>query len=86
MLTTITKWEYAQIRAMSLEDKDIVISINGQIQDFRNHAAHPFDILNQMGEEGWELVTVLDVIPPSQNSLNPRCVREYLLKRMRAGS
>lgn len=78
-----TSWEYANFVTSSVSDGTKVISINGQIQN-PDTAPGPFQVLNEMGAEGWELVSVHALIPPSPNAVTPRGVWEYVLKRQRS--
>jgi hypothetical protein len=77
-----TPWEYASFVASSVSEGTKVISINGQVQS-PDTAPGPFQVLNEMGAEGWELVSVHALIPPSPNAVTPRGVWEYVLKRQR---
>jgi hypothetical protein len=82
-------WEYARFVAMPprIADRDLsreeitVVLINEMVQDFKNKPMTPWQVLNEMGGEGWELVTVLAVVPPSANAVKPTGVWEYILKR-----
>jgi hypothetical protein len=76
-------WEYAQIRVGTVDDKLIVLTINGRIQDLVKTPASPFTVLNEMGREGWELVNTLTLLPPSPTAIGPRGLWEYTLKRPR---
>lgn len=77
----MAKWEYGVVRAGTLGDDVVVIQINDVVQDFGNHPIGPYRILNEMGGEGWELVTILEVIPPSPSAVAPRGVWDFILKR-----
>lgn len=78
------KLEYATFVSSSVSDGTKVISINGQLQDPSGPFYSAFDLLNEMGAEGWDLVTVHTLVPPSPNAVAPRGVWEYVLKRPRA--
>ena len=77
------RWEYARVRVANIgeEGDDVVIIINETIQDFLNSPRYPLEVLNAMGSEGWELVTVFYVIPPSPDAILSRYLRDYVLKR-----
>jgi hypothetical protein len=77
-----TPWEYASFIVSSVNEGTKVISINGQVQN-PGSSPGPFQVLNEMGAEGWELVSVHALIPPSPNAVAPRGVWEYVLKRQR---
>jgi hypothetical protein len=82
-------WEYARFVATAprlidrSDDRDdiVVIAINAIVQDYKSSPASPWDVLNAMGKEGWELVTVVATVPPSPTSMRPTGVWEYVLKR-----
>ena len=73
--------EYARFVAMSTYDADFVTMINGVIQDWTAKPQKPFEVLNAMGAEGWELATVIDEVPPSPDAASGRHLRTYILKR-----
>ena len=82
-------WEYARILVAppriidrsDVGDERVVITINGHLQDYKKNPANPYDILNSMGAEGWELITVLALVPSSPNFPLPTGIWEYVLKR-----
>jgi hypothetical protein len=87
-------WEYAHILIGSTSlmnpniplDKDevmAVIRVNDRLQDFEHKPINRADLLNQMGLEGWELITVIPIKPPSPSAVIPRGLWEYILKRQR---
>lgn len=80
---TRQQWEYANFWVSSVNDTIKVITINGQIQDPSGTERSSWQVLNQMGAEGWELVAIHAVVPPSPNAIAPRGVWEYVLKRPR---
>ena len=82
--TARDRLEYASFISSSMSEGTKVISINEQLQDPNGPFYNPFELLNDMGAEGWELVTILTLVPPSPNAVTPRGVWEYVLKRRRA--
>jgi hypothetical protein len=79
-------WEYAQLRVGTINDNLVVLTINGMVQNFAQNPSAPFDVLNEMGQEGWELVNTVAILPPSPAALTPRGLWEYTLKRPRGAT
>jgi hypothetical protein len=79
----MTQWEYAEVVASAVGDAVKVISVNRRLQDFEHNPVEPFSLLNEMGAEGWEVATIMMLVPPSPNAVTPRSVWSYLLKRPR---
>ena len=57
------RWEYAHIFVGMRGRDHVVAGINGQVQDFQNNPQTPWDVLNAMGAEGWELVSAVPTSP-----------------------
>jgi hypothetical protein len=78
------QWEYAQfVEVLNMQGKVFkraVISLNGTNVDGE---VESFRMLNEMGAEGWELVSILAVMPPSPTAAFPMGLFEYALKRQR---
>jgi hypothetical protein len=71
----------------SPEGDEFVMAINGVVQDWTERRQGPFDVLNAMGAEGWELAAVIDMTPPSPDAYaGNRYQRMFILKRERAVS
>lgn len=77
----MTKWEYALTRAANPEGDYIVIKINNRVQDFVNHPQNISDVLNLMGNEGWELIAAYKLRSSSPVAQLSRQLIEYVLKR-----
>jgi hypothetical protein len=85
-------WEYSSFVAApprlidrtDNRDDVVVLSINAVAQDHRTNPVTPVRLLNDMGREGWELVSVNAIVPPSPNSVRATGIWEYLLKRQTA--
>jgi hypothetical protein len=81
------QWEYGQFLASvsgSTMERSVG-AINGQMLGSSEEAIDPFVLLNQMGDEGWELVSIHALMPPSPNAAMPFGLFEYVLKRPRSG-
>lgn len=74
----MVRWEYANFAAVST---GVVLMINGVLQDIANNPKKPFEVLNKMGEEGWEMVAALPVYPPSPDSVGGASIFQFFLKR-----
>jgi hypothetical protein len=59
----VIRWEYATLFVGMRGNDHVVAGINGRVLDFQNNAQTPWDVLNQMGSEGWELVTAVPTSP-----------------------
>ena len=57
------RWEYATLFVGMRGNDHVVAGINGRVLDFQTNPQTPWDVLNQMGGEGWELVTALPTSP-----------------------
>ena len=57
------RWEYATLFVGMRGSDHVVAGINGQVLDFQNNPQTPWDVLNQMGGEGWELVATVPTSP-----------------------
>ena len=57
------KWQYAHIFFGMRGSDHVVASIDGRVLDFQNNPRTPWDVLNELGAEGWELVTTLPTQP-----------------------
>ena len=57
------RWEYATLFVGMRGNDHVVAGINGQVLDFQNNPQTPWDVLNQMGGEGWELVGTVPTSP-----------------------
>ena len=57
------RWEYATIFVGMRGNDHVVAGINGQVLDFQSNPQTPWDVLNRMGAEGWELVTAVPTSP-----------------------
>lgn len=79
------KWEYAQfvatLRGSTLERR--VGILNGRLLGPDEPQLDPFVLLNEMGDEGWELVAIHALMPPSPSAALPFAMYEYVLKRAR---
>lgn len=77
-------WEYAQfVEVLKMQGnsfKRAVVSLNGSSVDGE---VESFQMLNEMGAEGWELVSILAIMPPSPTAAFPMGLFEYALKRQR---
>jgi len=88
----MVKWEYSSFIAApprlidrtDNRDDVVVLSVNSVAQDHRANPVTPVQLLNEMGLEGWELVAVNAIVPPSPNAVRATGVWEYLLKRQAA--
>jgi len=86
------RWEYGRILVAPprvidrSDDRDerVVVMVNDMIQDFKKSPEDPYAVLNQMGDEGWELVDILELVPPMPNSTRATGMWEYILKRQKA--
>jgi len=76
-------WEYASVRTATSDDGEVVILINEAVQDFKSAPTKTLELLNRMGEEGWELVTIRAYLPPSSSAVLSRGIWDYVLKRER---
>jgi hypothetical protein len=58
-----TRWEYATMAAAMVPVHNqlelAVLQVNGHIWDYEREPIAPDDLLNVMGAEAWELVSVL---------------------------
>jgi hypothetical protein len=57
------KWQYGHIFVAMHGNSHVVAGINGQLLDYQRNPQTPWDVLNAMGREGWELVTALPTTP-----------------------
>lgn len=56
-------WEYAHLFVGMRGNDHVVAGINGEPQDVVHNAQAPWDVLNRMGADGWELVAVVPTSP-----------------------
>ena len=71
------RWEYATLFVGMRGNDHVVAGLNGQVLDFQTNPQTPWDVLNQMGNEGWELVATV----PCDSPFLP----EDLVSRLRTG-
>ena len=57
------RWEYSTLFVGMRGNDHVVAGINGQVLDFQSNPQTPWDVLNRMGAEGWELVTAVPTSP-----------------------
>jgi len=57
------QWEYAYLYVGMRGSDHVVAGMNGRVLDFQNNPETPWDVLNRMGAEGWELVTAVPTSP-----------------------
>jgi hypothetical protein len=81
----MTKWEYAHVTTLNNGSAEVVTRVNGQIQDFERQPTLVSQVLNEMGDVGWELCDVREELPPSSKAMVPRFMRTYWLKRVKEG-
>lgn len=80
----MVQWEYASIKAISGSEDDTVININGVTEDLGRRRRSAPDVLNEMGQVGWELVTILTIRPASSDTVQSfGGIFRYYLKRQR---
>jgi hypothetical protein len=79
-----TRWEYGSMLASPFPVRGqfthCVVAVHEHIWDCDKYPMEPMDMLNILGEEGWEVVAVLSLgIPGDPNDMTFR----YVLKRER---
>ncbi|MGI8423695.1 MAG: hypothetical protein ACR2NO_06230 [Chloroflexota bacterium] len=57
------RWEYSTLFVGMRGNDHVVAGINGQVLDFQRNPQTPWDVLNQMGSDGWELVATVPTSP-----------------------
>ena len=57
------RWEYATMFVGMRGNDHVVAGINGQVLDFQKNPETPWDVLNRMGADGWELVAAVPISP-----------------------
>lgn len=55
-------WQYAYLIVVIRGGDHVVASIDGIIQDLRS-ARTPWEVLNELGTDGWEMVSALPTAP-----------------------
>ncbi len=82
-------WQYAYLFVVIRGGDHLVASIDGVILDLSREQRTPWDVLNQLGADGWELVTAVPTAPmtivrdPSTNHEVPESFWIFYLKRPR---
>jgi hypothetical protein len=60
---TVIRWEYATLIAAMAPIRGAlelcVVQLNGHIWDYETEPVDPDSMLNQMGDQGWELISIL---------------------------
>ena len=75
------RWEYATLFVGMRGSDHVVAGINGQPQDVKNNPETPWDVLNRMGAEGWELSAVVPTSPFSESRQGAEAYWLFYLKR-----
>lgn len=57
------RWEYAYLFVGMRGSDHVVASLNGQPMDIQRNPQTPWDVLNQMGQQGWEFVSAVPTSP-----------------------
>jgi hypothetical protein len=85
----VIRWEYAYLFVGMRGSEHVVASLNGQPMDIQNNPQTPWDVMNGMGAEGWELVTAVPTSPLQNTRQGGEQVVEgywiFYLKRPRLG-
>lgn len=80
----MVQWEYASFKAIDSSDDNVVTSINGVTEDLGRRRRSAPDVLNEMGQVGWELVTILTIRPASPDTVESfGGLHRYYLRRPR---
>jgi hypothetical protein len=79
------KWEYAHLFVAMHGNTHVVAGINGQVLDYQRHPQTPWDVLNAMGQQGWEFVAAIPTTPMQvvrdRNTEVAECYWMFYLKR-----
>ncbi len=84
-MVSVTRWEYLTMMAATVPIRGAlelaVVHLGGHMWDYEREPMGPNQLLNLMGGEGWELVSVLTL---GETEGADGTVWQYTLKRPRA--